>query len=99
MSDQTHHSSLDSQRIGLHNEGGQVRSLSGQLILAVPTPTTQSPADTTGTASARFIHYHHRGPRIVGVVIWLAVVIYVLWLATRVVRAIEKLADKFQSRA
>jgi hypothetical protein len=76
-----------------------VRSLSGQVILAVPRATTQSPADTTSTATARFMYHHHGWPRIVGGVIWLSVVIYVLSLTTRVVRAIEKLADKFQSRA
>jgi hypothetical protein len=45
------------------------------------------------------MHYHHGWPRIVGGVIWLAAVIYFLWLATRVVRAVEKFVDKFQSRA
>jgi hypothetical protein len=76
-----------------------VRSLSGQVILAVPRATTQSALDTTGTATPRFMHYRHGWPRIVGGVIWLAVVIYVLWLTTRVVRAIEKLVEKFQGRA
>jgi hypothetical protein len=45
------------------------------------------------------MHYHRGWPRIVGGVIWLAAVIYVLWLATRAVRAVEKFADKFQGRA
>ena len=31
--------------------------------------------------------------------IWLAVVIYVLTLATRLVRAIERIANKFESKA
>ncbi len=76
-----------------------MRSLSGQVILVLPAPTTRSPANTASAATARFMHYHHSWPRIVGGVIWLAVVIYCLGLTTRVVRAIEKLADKFQSRA
>jgi hypothetical protein len=43
--------------------------------------------------------YHRPGLRLlVGGVIWLALVVYGLWLATRVVRALEKIADKFQSR-
>ena len=75
-----------------------MRPLSGQLILANPRPTTQSLADTTHLEAARFMHRHYGWPRAVGGVICLGVVIYVLWLTTRVVRAIEKLADKFQSR-
>ncbi len=77
-----------------------MRPLSGQLILAAPrSATLSSSVDTASTATARYMHFHHGWPRIVGGVIWLAVVIYVLWLGTRVVRAIEKLADKLQGRA
>jgi len=76
-----------------------VRLLGGQLVVAVSKPSTQTLVDTTSTATARFTHYHHGWPRIVGGVICLAAVIYVLWLATRVVRAVEKFVDKFQSRA
>ena len=76
-----------------------MRTLGGPLVVAVPKLATQSLADTSSTATARFTHYHHGWPRIVGGVIWLAAVIYVLWLATRVVRAVEKFVDKFQSRA
>jgi len=35
-----------------------------------------------------------RGLRLVGGLIWLAVVIYMLYLATRAVRALEKWSDK-----
>lgn len=77
-----------------------MRSLSGQPVLPVPRSTAlSSSADTTSTATPRFMHYHRGWPRIVGGVIWLAVVVYVLWLGTRVVRAVERLADKFQARA
>ncbi len=75
-----------------------MRLLGLQLVVAVPKLATQALADTSSAATARFTHYH-RGLRIVGGVIWLAAVIYVLWLATRVVRAVEKFVDKFQSRA
>ena len=76
-----------------------MRLLGGHLVVGVPHPATQSLADTTSTATARFTHHHHGWLRIVGGVIWLVAVIYVLWLATRVVRAVEKFVDKFQSRA
>ena len=76
-----------------------MRPLGEQLVLAVPRSGTLSSVDTTSTATARFMPHHHGWPRIVGGVIWLAIVIYVLWLGTRVVRAVERLADKFQSRA
>jgi hypothetical protein len=46
----------------------------------------------------RYVHHRHGWYGIVCVVIWLLVVLYVLFLATRVVRAIEKIADKFQGR-
>ena len=75
-----------------------MRPFEGQL-LAVPRPATQRPMDSTSTAAPRFMHHHYVWPRIVGGVIWLAVMIYVLWLATRVVRAVEKVADKFEGRA
>ncbi len=76
-----------------------MRPLGEQLVLAVPRSGTPSSVDTTSTATVRYMHYHHGWPRIVGGVIWLAIMIYVLWLGTRIVRAIERLADKFQSRA
>ena len=69
-----------------------------RLVLANATPAAQSMSDTTAAAraeaSGRFMHHRHGQWGIVGGVIWLAVVVYVLWLGTRVVRAIEKLADK-----
>ncbi len=74
--------------------------LESQLVVAVPKLATQTLADTSSAAAtARFTHYHHGWLRIVGGVIWLAAVIYILWLGTRVVRAVEKVVDKFQSRA
>ncbi len=76
-----------------------MRLLGLQLVVAVPKLATQTLADTSNAATARYTHYHHGWLRIVGGVIWLAAVIYVLWLATRVVRAVEKFVDKFQSRA
>jgi heme exporter protein D len=42
--------------------------------------------------------YWGHGFGIVAVLVWLAVVIYVLTLATRLVRAIERIATKFESR-
>ena len=72
-----------------------------RLVLAGSTPV-QSMSDTTASAraeaSGRFMHHRHGRWGIVGGVIWLAVLLYVLWLATRVVRAIEKLADRSQGR-
>jgi len=58
----------------------------------------QAPADTGGHPGVmgRYPHHRHGWPGIVGAVIWLGVVIYVLWLATRVVRAVERIADKRQ---
>jgi hypothetical protein len=58
----------------------------------------QNPADTAAHAEVMGRWAHHRPGlhRIVGAVIWLAVVIYLLWLATRVVRAVERIADKGQ---
>jgi hypothetical protein len=58
----------------------------------------QNPADTLAHVEETGRWGHHRPGvhRIVGAVIWLAVVIYVLWLATRVVRAVERMADRGQ---
>jgi len=75
--------------------------LIGSSLYVVP-GVAQTPADSTRA------HWAGRPPRmmyrrpglrlLVGGVIWLALVVYGLWLATRVVRALEKIADKFQSR-
>ena len=76
--------------------------IGSRLVLVVPAPAAQNPADTTGAhmePASRFMHYRHGWWGVVGGVIWLAVVLYVLWLATRVVRAVEKVADKFQGRS
>jgi len=68
-----------------------------RLVLAGSTPV-QNMSDTTASAraegSGRSMHHRHGWWGIVGGVIWLAVLLYVLWLATRVVRAVEKLADR-----
>ena len=68
--------------------------------LVVPTAVT----DTTQTAApetrAPWVgHRCHLWGRVVVGVVWLAVVLYILWLATRAVRALERVADKFQSRS
>ena len=42
--------------------------------------------------------YWGRGFGIVAGLVWLAVVIYVLTLATRLVRAIERIATKFETK-
>jgi hypothetical protein len=59
--------------------------------------------DTTGTASAsgppRIAHRGHCWRRVAGGVVCLVLVVYALWLATRLVRAVEKIADKYQGRA
>ena len=59
-------------------------------------------ADTTTAARpeapGRLTYRRHGWHGIVGAVIWLAIIVYVLWLATRVVRAVEKLAEKYQGR-
>ena len=44
------------------------------------------------------MHYYGGGWAIAGLV-WLSAVIYGLFLATRFVRAVERLADKLGSRA
>jgi len=74
--------------------------IGSSLFLVVP-GGVQTPVDSTRTqwVTRPRMMYHRPGLRLlVGGVIWLALVIYALWLATRVVRAVEKIADKFQSR-
>jgi Na+-transporting methylmalonyl-CoA/oxaloacetate decarboxylase gamma subunit len=36
---------------------------------------------------------------IIGIILYVAILIYFVWLAGRFVRAIEKIADKFEKRA
>ena len=63
-------------------------------------PVAANVVDTATTTPAPQWGYRRHGPRgIVAGVVCLVVTIYLLWLATRVVRAIEKAADKFQGRA
>jgi threonine/homoserine/homoserine lactone efflux protein len=69
------------------------------LSAVVPAPSTWTSADTAARVEGGGGWRHHHGCRIVGAVIWLAVVVYVLWLATRMVRAVERLADRSQGRA
>ena len=45
------------------------------------------------------MYYYHHALGIVGAVVWLAVAIYLLTLATRLVRAMEKIADKIGPKA
>jgi hypothetical protein len=75
-----------------------MRDSSLQLSAVVPAPSAWTTADTAARVEGGGGWRHHRGCRIVGAVIWLAVVVYVLWLATRVVRAVERLADRSQGR-
>ena len=42
---------------------------------------------------------HGYGFGIVAALVWLSVVVYVLTLATRLVRAIERIATKFEGKA
>ena len=77
-------------------------AIESQVVGVVSTAVAQNPADTAGSrweGTSRPMHQRHGWRGIVGGVIWLAIVVYVLWLATRVVRAVEKIADKFQGRA
>jgi len=57
--------------------------------------------DTAGATPAPdwAMHRRHHARGVVGGLICVVVVIYVLWLGTRIVRAIEKFADKYQGRA
>lgn len=77
-----------------------MRLIGSSLFLAAP-GGVQNPAESTHTqwVTRPGMMYHRPGLRfMVGGIIWLALVIYGLWLATRVVRALEKIADKLQSR-
>ena len=66
--------------------------------LVVGFTPAQNPADTSAAALHRDIawraEHHGRGWRIAAGVIWLVVIVYGLMLATRFVRAIERLADR-----
>jgi hypothetical protein len=76
------------------------RGVPGVAEAADVGPVAGRALDTTtavGTAAAP--HRHHGWPRVVGCVVWLVVVLYGLWLATRVVRALERFVDKYQGRA
>ena len=42
--------------------------------------------------------YWHHGFGILGGLIWLGIVAYVLWLALRLVRALERIADKSERK-
>ena len=72
--------------------------LVGSRMVLVATPALQNVADTTASARqdapGRFMHRRHGWRGVVGAVVWLAIVVYVLWLLTRAVRALEKLADR-----
>jgi hypothetical protein len=68
-------------------------SIGSTFAFAVRMAAADTTVTTTGAPPAWVRHRRH-GRGIVGGVICLLVVIYVLWLATRVVRAFEKFADK-----
>jgi hypothetical protein len=76
--------------------------IGSQLMLAT---TTQNPAEHTGVAEAQVPPFPppqvrmHPGWLIARGVVCLAIVVYLLRLGTRLVRAVEKFADKFQGRA
>ena len=76
--------------------------LVGSRLVLVGSTRVQAAADTAKSehpwAQERFMHRRRGWHGIVGAVVWIAIVVYVLWLATRVVRAVEKIADKVQSR-
>jgi hypothetical protein len=68
-------------------------------LLFVPTTVADTAHTAVPEAQAPCVgHRCHRWGRVVGGVVWLAVVLYMLWLATRAVRALERVADKFQGR-
>ena len=73
-------------------------TLSGaQTVLPVLRQAPAETAMTQGQAPYRFeMRCHRPWGRVVGGIIWLVVVIYVLWLGTRFVRAVEKWADRQQ---
>jgi len=77
-----------------------MRESTSHLSAVVLAPSTSSTtADTAAHMEGGRGWRHCHGWRIAGAVIWLAVVVYVLWLATRMVRAVERLADRSQGRA
>jgi threonine/homoserine/homoserine lactone efflux protein len=43
--------------------------------------------------------YWHYGAGVLGHLLWVAAVIYLLWLATRLVRAVERAADKLANKS
>jgi hypothetical protein len=64
------------------------------FAFAVPMAAADTTVTTTGAPPPAWARHRRHGRGIVGGVICLLVVIYVLWLATRVVRAFEKIADR-----
>jgi hypothetical protein len=74
---------------------------SGGADAANVAPLVGTALDTTTIVGAAPTapHRHHCWRRVVGGVIWLVVLLYVLWLATRVVRAVERFVDKYQGQA
>jgi hypothetical protein len=75
-----------------------MKLVGSRMVLVSSTPAAQGMADTTASARpeapGRFMYRRHGWHGIVGAIVWLAIIAYVLWLATRLVRAVEKLADK-----
>jgi hypothetical protein len=71
----------------------------GSALIGVPTTARDTTQTAVPDGRAPWVgHRCHRWGHVVGGVVWVAVMIYMLWLATRAVRALERVADKFQGR-
>jgi hypothetical protein len=71
-----------------------MKLIGSTFAFAAPMTAVDTTVTTTGAPPPAWVGHRRHGRGIVGGVICLLVAIYVLWLATRVVRAFEKFADK-----